>query len=105
MFINNIMIKFILLILALFIVYKIYTYNYLENFNRTHGKWCENCEKKSFGQCLDCFNCGFCITESGKGYCTKGNVFGPYDFNEKCKRWVHNDEFASMLNLKNICRN
>ena len=100
------MLKIILLIIVLFVVYKLYSIYYnKENFNRTHGKWCVDCNKKSFGQCLDCLNCGFCITSSGKGYCTKGNVFGPNDSNEKCKRWIHNDEFSSMLNLKNICRN
>jgi hypothetical protein len=99
------MLKIILFIIILITIYKFYDiYLNTENFNRTHGKWCENCKEKSFGQCLDCFNCGFCITESGKGYCTKGNVFGPKDSSEKCKRWIHNDEFSSMLNLKNICR-
>ncbi len=100
------MIKIILLLVVLFVIYKLlFASQDLENFNRTTGKWCDNCEKKSFGQCLDCFNCGFCVTESGKGYCTKGNVFGPYDNNENCVRWIHNDEFSSMLNLKNYCRN
>lgn len=99
------MIRFILLLVILFIIYKIlFSSNNNENFNRTNGKWCDNCEKKSFGQCLDCFNCGFCETESGMGFCTKGNVYGPNN-HKTCKRWIHNDDFVSMTNLKNYCVN
>ena len=100
------MIKIIIFLIILFIIYKIFDVcDNQEDFNRTTGKWCENCGTKSFGQCLDCFNCGFCVSGSGKGYCTKGNVFGPQEIQEDCTRWIHNDEFSSMLNLKNYCRN
>ena len=72
----------VLVIIIIFIL--IYKLSSTENFGRISGKWCDDCTKKSFGQCMDCFNCGFCLTESNKGYCTKGTVFGPNKMSEKC---------------------
>ncbi len=97
------MIKIILLILICLIIY--YFTSTKENFNRTTGKWCDNCETKSFGQCMDCFNCGFCMTESNSGYCTKGNVFGPAKHDSECKKWMHNDDFIKNLHQSNTCGN
>ncbi len=100
------MIRIILLFIVLFLIYKILNNNEEENFIRSSGKWCDNCEKKSFGQCLDCYNCGFCVSDYGKGYCTKGNVYGPESNKENCSRWIHSDEFSTLLNLKkNNCKN
>ena len=100
------MIKIILFILFSLLCSIIYCFIInKENFNRTTGKWCENCETKSFGQCMDCFNCGFCMTEANSGYCTKGNIFGPEKYNDKCKKWMHNDEFVKNLHQTNTCNN
>ena len=89
----------VLVIIIIFIL--IYKLSSTENFGRISGKWCDDCTKKSFGQCMDCFNCGFCLTESNKGYCTKGTVFGPNKMSEKCNRWIHNDDYITMMHLKN----
>jgi len=94
----------LIILFILLIIYLISRYYSQENFNRNTGKWCINCEQKSFGQCMDCFNCGFCMTEKNKGYCTKGTVFGPNNIDDKCIRWMHNDEYANNLNKTNTCR-
>ena len=44
------------------------------------------------------------MTEKNKGYCTKGTVFGPNNIDDKCIRWMHNDEYANNLNKTNTCR-
>ncbi len=54
---------------------------------------------------MDCFNCGFCVTDKNKGYCTPGTVFGPTNLKEKCQRWIHNDDFSNNLNRINKCKN
>ena len=96
------------IILLIFIfaacLYCLYNSYCNENFNLTTGKWCINCEKKTFGECMDCFNCGFCATGPNQGYCTKGNLFGPDKYTEKCQKWIHNDEFSRELNRTNKMR-
>ena len=85
------------IIIIIIIIGIIYFYCNTENFNLTTGKWCENCHEKTFGSCMDCFNCGFCMTDTNQGYCTKGTLFGPDKYDEKCLKWIHNDEFAREL--------
>jgi hypothetical protein len=92
-----------LIVLVLIVLFIIYKYFNTENFGRISGKWCIDCNKKSFGQCMDCFNCGFCLTESNKGYCTSGTVFGPKDKSDKCLRWIHNDDYINNLHRTNTC--
>jgi len=94
------MIRIILLVLLCALIYCYYN-NTKENFNRNHGKWGINCSKKSFGQCMDCFNCGFCMTGSNTGYCTKGTVFGPDHLENNCRKWIHNDEWITNMHIKN----
>ena len=91
------MIEILLLILGILIL--LYA-GCNENFNLTTGKYCINCEKKTFGQCMDCFNCGFCLTGKDMGYCTSGTRLGPDVRDKTCKRWIHNDEFSRDINLK-----
>lgn len=93
------MIQIILLVILCVLIFCYF--NKTENFNRSHGKWGIDCEKKSFGQCMDCFNCGFCMTGANTGYCTKGTVFGPDKLNNDCRKWVHNDEWITNMHIKN----
>jgi len=94
----------LILLAFLVIVYVIYSCFFKnEGFGRISGKWCEDCGKKSFGQCMDCFNCGFCMTDKNKGYCTKGTVFGPNNKSDRCQRWIHNDDYVSNLHRSNTC--
>ncbi len=94
-----------LLLIILFLIIIIIYFSNKESFGRISGKWCINCNKKSYGQCMDCFNCGFCVTDKNKGYCTPGTVFGPTNLKEKCQRWIHNDDFSNNLNRINKCKN
>ena len=94
--------KFILLSILLTICVLFLVYNQ-EHYGRIHGKWCEKCNKKTFGQCMDCFNCGFCLKGNNKGYCTEGTVFGPNNKYEKCQRWIHNDDYSRSINLTGKC--
>ena len=93
------MMKFILLSILLTICVLFLIYNQ-EHYGRIHGKWCEKCNKKTFGQCMDCFNCGFCLTGADSGYCTSGTYMGPSVRDKTCKRWIHNDEYSRDINLK-----
>ncbi len=94
-------IKLALTLVLLFVIYKYFLTT--ENFGRISGKWCKDCNKKTFGQCMDCFNCGFCLSESNKGYCTSGTVFGPKDKSENCLRWIHADDYINNLHRTNTC--
>ena len=72
-------IKIVIIVIALYIIYNLITKkcpcgSKQENFGRINGKYCrpEDCNKKTFGQCLDCFNCGFCINSESSGVCKSG---------------------------------
>ncbi len=90
--------KLLILLFVIFIIYKFF-YN-TESFSRIYGKFCrqEDCKNKTFGQCLDCFNCGFCLEDENKGVCVPGNIYGPTNKNKKCMKYIHNDEFYTNFN-------
>jgi hypothetical protein len=98
-FIIYVLIYFIILYFTIMFFYVYYNKNNKNNinnnkidlFNNTTGKQCIDCYKKSFGQCLDCFNCGYCDNK-----CISGNIFGPSDKKIKCKRWFHNDDYINI---------
>lgn len=70
--------------------------NLVENFNETQGIYCKNCNNLNFGQCIRCYNCGFCQNNNNSGYCMKGEL----NKNEKCKgMWITNDIFWRKNNL------
>ena len=89
----------IIIIIVLFIicVYITVFNKYFEHLDEQTGRYCPSCDKMSFGQCLQCYNCGFCAS-GHKGRCMKGTAFGrdPVDKKNddfrKC-RWYHNDTF------------
>ena len=80
----------LLLILALIIFY--YFYYKKEHFDSFYGGFCGNCEKKTFGQCMQCANCGFGIINKNIGLCTKGDMLGSYE-NINFKKWYYNDPY------------
>jgi len=92
---------FLIIVILLFVVFLInYKYNifnipYQENFNNQTGRFCSSCNNLNFNQCLNCFNCGFCIDKNGKGACVSGDIHGPYN-SLKCVKWYSGDPFSYM---------
>ncbi|AYV78568.1 MAG: hypothetical protein Edafosvirus18_17 [Edafosvirus sp.] len=91
----------IILIFIIFIIIVIYFYqnsclrlNMVEGLNESHGNPCWDCPTKNFAGCLECFNCGYCITKDG-AKCMPGDPYGP--FKGDCLMWYHNDPFSRMI--------
>lgn len=93
------MILYILLILLLIYLFNI---NTKEPYNDSSGKLCLSCNDKTFNQCLECFNCGFCVDKWGNSKCIVGDMHGPYNY-EQCDRWYYNDPwtYVTQQNAKN----
>lgn len=79
----------IIFAILLFIAYK---QAYKETFNERYGTRCFECKNKTFGECMECSDCGYCLSE-GNSQCMKGDVHGPYKGD--CIRWIHNDPWSS----------
>ena len=63
----------------------------IEMLTENAGGYCTECNERTFGQCLKCYNCGYC--KNGKtGKCMRGNIFGP-DTKTKCDTWLTNDNY------------
>lgn len=85
----------IILIVIRFVKNNIIT-NVTENFNEQNGQLCFTCENKTMNQCLECFNCGFCVDQFGNGKCIGGDAAsGPYN-NESCRLWYQSDPYVLM---------
>lgn len=67
-----------------------------EGYNEQTGQFCLSCKDKTINQCLNCFNCGFCVDKWGNSRCVGGDHKGPYNF-EKCAYWYHNDPYSVMM--------
>lgn len=82
----------------------------IEGFGESIGDYCKSCDNLPFGQCMKCFNCGFC------GKCVNGTIAGPNKINEnvssvvynkntdvepQCPNYYHNDNFWRYLNVSN----
>lgn len=89
------MIWFIIIVLLICVVmafgYLYYKYMSKESFNERQGSYCVTCNDKTFAQCLECADCGYCMNDFS-AYCTKGDSHGPYS--GTCKKWYHNDPFT-----------
>lgn len=70
----------------------------VENLDEGNGRYCENCNDLTFGQCIKCINCGYC-GKKDSGKCVQGTFMGtkPED-KEKCTRWFQNDPFWRNIN-------
>ena len=64
-----------------------------EHFNEKYGIRCLNCENKTFGECLECSDCGYCLNKKS-AQCVKGDIHGPYT--GTCNRWIHNDPWSNV---------
>lgn len=73
----------------------------VEGFNESTGKLCNSCSNKTYNQCLNCFNCGFCVDKyTGKGRCVAGDHNGPYNYDD-CHNWYSGDSFLAMNKMNN----
>lgn len=63
----------------------------IEAFSGKYGNVCRNCDSKTFGECLECADCGFCINDFSSK-CVSGDVHGPFE--GKCQKWYQNDPFT-----------
>lgn len=68
----------------------------VENFDGKYGLVC-SCKNKTINQCVQCYNCGFCLDNKGSAQCIPGDVHGPYDSKKKCLVWYHNDPYSRQL--------
>ena len=102
-------IAFLIIILIILYLFAISINTKVEGLDLTYGTFCESCETKSYGDCMRCFNCGFCESETDKktgaykGQCMKGDLTGPYDRSVKCNKWYVNDPFWSNAATENQC--
>jgi len=84
----------ILILVTLLISYFIYPKN-IEGFVRDSGKLCGTCADKTYNQCLDCFNCGWCVDKWGNAGCLGGDAAsGPYN-KEECAIWKTTDPWTT----------
>jgi hypothetical protein len=84
----------IIILLVLYYINQRYTNT--EHYNENSGRLCQSCEHRTINQCLECFNCGYCIDKFGNGKCIGGDAAsGPYN-KEKCALWYQGDQFVRM---------
>ncbi len=71
-----------------------------EHFNDQVGQFCYSCSGKTVNQCMNCFNCGFCVDKFGNSGCIGGDHKGPYN-HERCVVWHYGDPWSKMARKKN----
>lgn len=76
------------------------TDNYLYQEQRLLGPYSgkynkENCYNMNLQQCLDCANCGICVTDGVKK-CVPGDYQGPY-FKTGCDKWIYTDYYDGYI--------
>ena len=86
----------LLIILLIIILFFIWISESKEGFNDHSGQLCTTCNGRTFNQCLQCFNCGFCVDKWGNSTCVGGDRFGPYNF-EKCDYYYYIDPYYRMM--------
>jgi len=74
----------IIIIIILIIIIVFLHMKHIEGFD--YETKCNSCDNKSFHQCLNCEDCGVCVTEFGDMYCAKGDRNGPKD-RKDCYKW------------------
>ncbi|ARF11559.1 hypothetical protein Klosneuvirus_5_2 [Klosneuvirus KNV1] len=87
----------LLIVLAIMLLLN---YNKTEHFNEETGRFCSSCKGKTFNQCTNCFNCGFCV-KNGTAQCLASDIAnGPYN-NEKCDQLYLGDPWLRMQQNNN----
>ena len=90
---NNI-IKVVIFVMIL-ILCLTYMYSDTEYFKAD----CANCGYNDVDLCMNCSNCGVCITGSGEKTCVPGMKNGPV-FRSDCKDWIHKSQIDHTDRLK-----
>lgn len=86
----------IYILLIVLAIVLLFNYNKTEHFNEESGRFCSSCKDKTFNQCLNCFNCGWCKDEFGNEGCIPSDIAnGPYN-NEKCAQLYQGDPWLRM---------
>lgn len=87
----------ILILLIVLVIYFLYqNQNQYEGYNDQTGKLCFTCGDKTFNQCQQCFNCGFCVDRWGNSKCLGGDETGPFNY-EDCALWYYGDPWSRMM--------
>ena len=96
---------FLLLIVGIFTFIYISNKKHYEGLNENSGYWCRSCNDRTFGECSQCFNCGFLKDSNNTGKCVNGNLFKPDNelLNDKelNQNYEQNDMFWSMVRTEN----
>ncbi len=79
------------LIFIIIIIYKLS--DSVEKFSDNSGNYCGSCNNRTFGQCINCFNCDFVVDpkNGNEGICVKGSIDGPQKYTNKL--WYTGDNF------------
>jgi hypothetical protein len=100
--------KFLVILISLififFLLCKLFNDPVINSEHFFQGTYCTDCNNKNYNQCMNCFNCGYCIDKQGKGICLPAdNVSGPYN-KEFCYLWYYGDPF-DWMKYKNVKEN
>jgi hypothetical protein len=95
---NKVITIFLLVGVFILLMILVVKSNVQEAFNDQTGKFCYDCDNKTINQCMQCFNCGFCVDKNGNGKCIPGDHTGPWN-KEDCYQWHYGDPFSYMLQI------
>lgn len=87
----------IVFLIMLFVIYYLF-WRRTEGFNETVGRFCSTCRGKTYNQCTNCFNCGFCVDKYGNMKCVAGDHKGQYNY-EDCAVWYSGDRYSDMMKM------
>lgn len=85
---NYIFNTIIIIVIALILIYVIYSKKKLEGFygypvNSSGPRYCGDCGKRDRFSCSNCIDCGYCYAPDGMGECVSGDKYGPH-FRKDC---------------------
>lgn len=81
----------IITVVILLIIYFALLPSSKEHFG-IYKQYCNGCGYKNRRGCMNCTNCGYCITNEGRGECVPGDSNGPY-FRYDCAQWEYGDPY------------
>jgi hypothetical protein len=97
---NNTLVIVVLVVLAYYVMNSNNNYESFYDLSNNSGIDCLDCYYKKQGDCLNCKNCGLCVTDKCTT-CIPGDENGPY-FSETCNKWIFNGQTSkSSCNCKN----
>lgn len=91
----------IYILLIVLAIALLFNYNKTEHFNEDTGRFCSSCKGKTFNQCTNCFNCGFCVGKNGENSCIGVDIANGSYNNEKCDQIYLGDPWLRMQQNNN----